>query len=1531
MRRRTLVVLVSAVTLVGIAVIALATIGVGVGTDPGREQIRGIIQRQLAGRVNGSIHIGKVSGGLLRGFTLDSFAIRGPDDSILVSTGRVTVQYDPRDLLDRRVLLRNVVVERGLVRLRQHAQGDWNFQRILKSDDGQTPNVPGRDFGDFVILDSVRVVNGTFLLTRPWEPDDSLRGAKRDSAIRVNMAEREIRRSSEGLIHTYRWSRISASLPHVRLAHPDSQRFGQEFVISDLRVEEQEPPFSFRNGRGVVRKQGDSVFVDVRHFDLPASTGRASGRIWWGSGLPVRVDVRVEGDSVSLRDVAWVYETLPREGGGRTTLRIRNNPENLDDFQYELTDMDVRSTKSRLTGAMTFVVGGPVLVVKDVDLRAAPVNFDLLRTLAGGPFPTDWQGDLTGFVRGRGGPLTHFVVDESDVTWRDSHVRDAVSRLAGRGMLDILEPEYTKFRGFDVSVARLDLRSIQYLFPEFLRLGGTVAGTVTLDSSWLDVRFSNANVTHRNGPGDPSRVTGSGRVTWGEEFMVYDLDVRAEPVSLTMLSRAYPLRLKGLMNGPVRARGTTDSLEVEAQLEGAAGRVSYRGLVDAYPLSIAAFGSGRADELDLAELVDHPNVPRARLDGAYDVRVRGDTNNLATLSGSAALSLDRAEYDGARVYPSRLVARFGDGRVWVDTLRVESAAASINATGALGLTAAVRDSLQYHVAVDSLGGLRSYIARFTPPAVVASGSPDSLAGALTVIGSATGSIAALDLSGRVTGTNLFIRREAGRELTGTFAIADALRAPTGSASLRLVGLNVGGIALDSLGAAVRLADGRTGEFRLGALGRNGATLAARGAVAILPDRRDIVVREVALVTDSAHWSLRGPAHVGTTGPGGAVSIDSLVLVRSRGSGRIALHGIVPDTGRARILFRADSVPLYDVGYVAQLTTPLSGTANVTMQGAGTRDAPVMNLQALLTRVRYGGLNAERVRGTGEYRSGRAEVSLELARGGRDALFARGSLPMELRYFGARLLEDSLRATIRTSDASFDIVEALVPGLTDATGTLVANIDVAGTWGHPDVAGTLRVEQGEVTVQPLGVRVRGVEVDFGLFGHRDSLAVRRLAGWSGTSPADSVSIRGHVGYRDLANPTFNLRLDARTFHALDKRTLARLDVSTDANGVRLRGPLRGATLTGGLIVDRGTIFLPDPELTRKQRIDLNTTFLDTTARALGDPVGMSSRVLESLLLDDVRITLGDEVWLRSREANIKLAGSLLVASVQSRRSTLSPGMLGPVDTVYVPLLDGQLRAERGTYTLVLGPVLQREFQVEGGEITFFPVVGLAPELNISALHTVRTQTAGGSSDLRIRVRLTGPLYPSPIVSLESAESFALSQSDLVSYLIFGQPNFELADAGQDYMKLAAQTLFPSAQSWAASGLRGWLGSAADIVQLHPGTADARLLSEGERQQGLKDLFYSSRLGAEKQLSDNVFVSLSTGFCTLPGFGSSEQSSWETWRESLSGKIEWRLSRDASIKAGKEPSGAVICRPGATMGRIVERPSQWGLSLFKTWRF
>jgi hypothetical protein len=167
-------------------------------------------------------------------------------------------------------------------------------------------------------------------------------------------------------------------------------------------------------------------------------------------------------------------------------------------------------------------------------------------------------------VYGPGGPLNRFRLDSADVTFADRHVPGAVSRVRGRGGLDILQPANTKFRAFAVDAERIDIRSIRYLNPEFPELGGVVRGTAVLDSSYLDVRARDAVFTHVDGPGAPTTVAGGGRVTFGEKVTTYDLVLDARPLSFTTLARSYPLLpvrgtfagrpRRGRDHGPARRR-----------------------------------------------------------------------------------------------------------------------------------------------------------------------------------------------------------------------------------------------------------------------------------------------------------------------------------------------------------------------------------------------------------------------------------------------------------------------------------------------------------------------------------------------------------------------------------------------------------------------------------------------------------------------------------------------------------------------------------------------------------------------------------------------------------------------------------------------------------------------------------------------------------------------------------------------------------------------------------------------------------------
>jgi translocation and assembly module TamB len=320
------------------------------------------------------------------------------------------------------------------------------------------------------------------------------------------------------------------------------------------------------------------------------------------------------------------------------------------------------------------------------------------------------------------------------------------------------------------------------------------------------------------------------------------------------------------------------------------------------------------------------------------------------------------------------------------------------------------------------------------------------------------------------------------------------------------------------------------------------------------------------------------------------------------------------------------------------------------------------------------------------------------------------------------------------------------------------------------------------------------------------------------------------------------------------------------------------------------------------------------------------LLSYIALQGVTITLGEDVFLRSRgtaldEASIKLVGTLAVT-----RGFRRAREFGAIEEEFVPalLFDGVLRAERGTYSLALDPsgfLFKKEFQVENGTVTFQS--GGAEQLidlNISALHTVRTSSG---DDIRVRARLLGD-PDAPRVVLESGESFAISQSDLVSYLIFGQPNFNLGAANQNYIQLVAQTITPSAGALVRGVARRFLGSSvADALRVETAVDWSTLTTD---QRFSREFFSRSRVGYETRVGEsNVFVSVSTPlFC---GEDQDAQSSY--FIEGLSAKIDWRLSRDAAIQAGREPS-ALVCSRGSS-GRVVATPAQWGISVLRSWRF
>ncbi|HJQ12711.1 MAG TPA: translocation/assembly module TamB domain-containing protein [Gemmatimonadaceae bacterium] len=1374
----------SAIILFGlIMIVVLSFVGV-THTDFGKERVRRMIGTLLEGKVKGRVYIGHLSGGFVGGVTIDSVEIRDDEDSVFFASGPITVEYDPRDLFDRRILLSRFEAQRPYVHLRQHENGDWNFRRIFPAG-VEKEQRNKRGFGQYIVADTSIIHDASLVLTLPWHLSDTLRGYQRDSALRYELSRKdhEIRRTREGYARTWRWSDADANLGYARIADPDT--VGRLIRIRKLSVAETDPPFKFRNVVGTFLNLGDSVFVDADHFDLPGSTGKAHGSVVWGSDLPVRYYLHIVGDSVSLADVAWVYPTLPTTGGGKMELDIRSqrNPKYLD---YIITNMDVRSTRSHLLGNMTFETGGNVLAVKNVELQAAPVNFDLLRTLNGKPFPYNWQGNLTGTVRASGGPLNHFRIEEAALIFDDANVPGAVTEARGNGELDILFPAFTAFHGFNVDVATLDLRTLQYLNPQFPRIKGTVSGTTTLDSSWLDVRFSNANLFHHDGNLPVSHATGNGRVTWGDKYLTYDLNLRAEPLSFTALANSYiMLPLRGSYSGPIQVKGQSPNLLVNATLTGPAGQFAYNGLVDADPAVYGARGRVTSSSLDLRTLLENNQLPHTQLTGRYDLDMRGA--DLGSLAGSAVAQIEKSTLGGFHLEPSVARLRFADGVATIDTLAVTASGLHARASGTFALTGAKNGSLKFSAQMDSLSRLRALV-----PALANNAQLDSLRGSGELTGEISGSLEHLALNGIVRANDVQFGRQSVQSIRGTLLLADVTKQPTGSFLFGADTVALGPVGFNSMRATVALTSPTSGHFSASMLSQSGVQTQLAGNITRSKDTTIVRLDSAAVDVDADNkYRLQSPSRAVLSK--GFLSLDSLILQHSS------------------------------------------------------------NAKLIVQNLRFTG--------------------------------------------------DSINGHVRTDSVDMRLFRAFVPGLVDARGAIVADVDVRGPVKQPRMYGQITLPDGSAAFSNLGTRFTHIRANIALEG--DSVHIKQLSAETNKDRRGTASVTGSVSFEHYDNPSFSIVANASNFHVIDKSGLAALDISTGPP-VTLSGSTLDAVMHGAVRVERGSIYIP--EVIKKNVIDLTDPDLqiDTLFSQNRELMPRAPKaVARNLRLEDVNVDIGTDVWLRSSEANIKLGGSLNV--------TLAPSAAGQPAQL---ALQGTLNADKGTYRLnLVDPFVQPTFDVQRGTLTFYGNTDLNPLLDIAAIHTVR-QPRGGSAngrDVRVEVDITGTLAR-PQLALKNPDNLPLSESDLLSYLVTGEPAVGLDNTGTQVAALGVRT----AANLLVSALPKNVVDYLEIQTAAPGT-DPAVTNPG--YYGL----LNTRAVLGKQVGSKWFVGLSTGLCFVnPAL----------FKENLGLQLEYRISPLYSAQAAIEPGTSSTRCDRTGSGSTVQptqTPSQVGFDLFRNWRF
>jgi len=1420
------------------AVLLLAT-GTGLfltHTSWGRERIRSFALEKLNGAVAGRVEIDQITeGDLLRMVRLAGVRVFDPDGERFASADTLVVHFRWYDFLIGNVTLPEVTAVGLQFHFAQSRDGDWNLITAFRSPDPR-PDTTREDDGPSrrIVLRDVTIRNGDITVSTPWDPGP----ANERSRWHVREIDGEWRR----VLH---FERFNAVLPRARVAGPPGMLYqvtqlttratimGDAFVIEQLRAD--------------VEVRSDTVSFDVWEADLPAS--RLFGEGWVTAESDPEYDIMLHGNPVQAADLQWLIPRLP-PGTARLDFRLRSVPGGLT---LEADNARWSSDQAELSGRFAMTTRGfPRGAEFDrVDLDVERFRVALIDSLTG------WTPPLSGSIAGHiglDGPLSRLVVD-SDVRI-DPEVEGGRSRVVALGVVDA-RPDSLGASELEVRFDSLKLDLVQRFVPQ-LAVQGAITGRATADGKLAGQLAVEFDLEQRDRGLNPIRLSGGGFVSApsGSPPRV-DLDVRARPLSFTTLSQYYPIPVRGDFSGTIRATGPLDELGIEARLAGRGDSVFVRAellLAEATP---GYRGEIRGWRIRLPEFQD--NLPESDLD--FNLRFEMQGTDLAGLRGGASLQVFPSFIGGVGLDSAVAEVRVADGRLLVDTAVAAAEFGRLRASGGLSLTGVTSDSLRFDITVDSLGMLSPWVFTSTETAAAPlvpdeatadedAPEPPRLAGAGLASGWVVRDSSGLNVHGRVSAWEF-----AFQDVRADSLSVDDLVVGRGGDGLRVVGslgavnaafgemlfpdVRVSGTLQDSLlDLSVRMR-------------KEGASAAGRLWIALGAEGETLGVDTLSLELGETTWELVEPARV-RLADSGALDVDRATL-RS-GPRLMALEGTIGVSGPASFHIEVSGVQLADVARMWPDSLPVAGTLDLRLDLSGRVRSPSVSGGFEVVDGRLLGVSFSSLRGE----LGLQESLLAVQAGmwqGEDELFrVNGTMPLalELPRFAMAVPDRVIDLTIDGDSIPLSLATLLGDAIVEPRGHVQGSVHVGGTAGDLHLEGPARLVDGRFRVASTGITYEGLNGNVRFEGAEmkvDTVGLRGADGGRGW-------VTGSIDFRRIANPVFDLELRASELAAYDQ-----LDARLVMSGtMQLDGPFDAAQVTGDLSVVSGVFYLE--EIGRRSEIIdpfQGSLLLSDTTFVFDESLEGAGR---STFLDNATVELSVSVvrdtWLRSEEANIEIAGDLIVRMHRAQNELR---------------IDGTLRTVRGDYRYF------RRFEVVEGTIEFVGTPDLNPNLRIVTVHTVRTQ----KEPIRIRLILGGTLED-PTLSLESDAQPPIPESDLLSYVVFGRPSYELTRSGEDGGVLAGfargvpQAFFGYALE---SILVGGTGIAYVDVSEAPRGVDN---GEQASQNGVAPALTATQVEVGWYLAPTVFVSVAQHLAA-------------SFRPTV--RLEWKLSENLTLRGVTEP--------------------------------
>jgi translocation and assembly module TamB len=1360
--------------LAGIAVVALLLLAAAyviTNTGWGRERVRryvvGLIQRNS----HGIVHIGSVTGNLLGGATLHDVVITDSARAPFIKADEIQARYNLGTLRGKKIELREVRFVKPVIVLDEQPGGKWNYDRIFPRDTTTPAGTKKTGWGTWIRFSDVTVLDGDLTVRSPWSPDSHLNAAATKDAVRraLGPAGRlDIVQVPKGYQKISTFHRINGLFPLVRLEDPAYKNRLIDVAALKMIAEPFRPPDADVRGlTGTFEFTGDSVWWKGARASLPKTRITGDGRYYIYNG---DLHLRLHGDPVDPSDLRWAMIQLPQQGSGKLDFGLDWTGSK---SVYLAQNMDVTLEKSHVTGQIEATVTD-TLAYRNADLRFSSLDTRLLTQLFPAMvFPRPLT--LTGHAMFDGGQ--HALRVNGDVTVDDP--RSGRSRLVGNGVMGLAKGVFTA-RDLHVKMVPLQMELAKAVAPK-LFLKGSMTGTATVNGSTASIITGVGDVTQVD-RGAVSRATG--RLSMRPTGLTWvDLDARMHPLALATLGRLMPsVGLRGSASGPLRLKGTINNLAINTQMtlpDG--GFVDLRGTMD-----IASKETGYNLEFNARQLNANTIIAKAPTTSLTAIgSARGRGTNPASMQSQIVATVSPSTIDTIAVDRANVNVAIAGGIARFDTLAVQLPQGIVEAKGTFGLSPGHTGTLSYHVAVDSLSHIAGFISRDTSivrprPGIlagrVAKAKADSvriarateveravtgmalprtvvdtpqsvrmnqIEGSARADGVATGNIKNFSVKGTASGSHIVARGNTVGSFTADYDWINA-RTPQSQVTVNAHARSVSaaGFVLDSVGAKLTYHK-PNGTAEIVVNQDNSRTYSANAAFTLDRIRSELKLNDLKLQFDTSVWQSARVAslHWGQAG----VDVDSLEL-RNGMNGRIFVNGFVPKQGSANLDLAVDNLNIGDVTALLQSDLNAKGLVSLNVHATGTLENPQFKGTFGGTGLVYNGATIPEVHGNVDYANqtltGRADATRVA---GQPFVVAEGTVPINLAITGVTgsrfPANRQIALNINADSLPLELIPQFTTYVSNLHGQASGSFKLGGSLNKPQLTGQFALHNGQAHVDPAGINLNQLEASIRMLG--DTVVIDSVV----ANNNGRIILTGGIGLQSLTAPSFDLKLFTQNAQVL-KNDHGNLYVGAN---LAMAGPFKDAHITGDVRLRQGVIYIPPSD--NKNLVGAGDPALfnviDTAVMASKELFPSQSPLLANLRMD-VNLRIDRDVFVRSLEANIEIySDEDLGVHVNRAKQTL--------------VLDGVILSERGEYSF-----MTRRFTIKRGSATFINSTELNPTLQAQGEYEVRQPNREA---INIQILVGGTLR-TPNISLTSDAQPPIPQSDLLSYLAFGQTSSSL---------------------------------------------------------------------------------------------------------------------------------------------------------------